>query len=178
MKTINLLMPFCGGHYYLHGWAHKPFVLDGYTVATDGRIAVWIPGCHADTEGPQHLGSRIHHLMALHATVFEWIMWPEAGPAVKQPCPQCQGVNALHCDDCCGRGWVTELQPIATPSGILSGHYVRMVAKNLPNPTLGAIKTDGQKPVPFRFSGGGGVIMTQQQIMGYTREDTRERTTT
>lgn len=104
MMTKEQLMPFCAKDYPLLA---AFFFQKGYTYATDGAVAVRVPGYVEGAEARERpdMGS---------------VGWPEAGgqaytpmadyePAAKL-CPECNGVGTvsmIECSDCEGTGEVS-----------------------------------------------------------------------
>lgn len=83
----------------------QPFVIGGHTYATNGHIAVRVPGGEPDPEQrlPEHVREAVLKMFATEYTDFEPL------PQIPAPttCPDCNGagtVEEAECDDCNGAG--------------------------------------------------------------------------
>lgn len=182
-ETLIDLQQFCekdGIRYYLA----QPFILDGNTYASNGRIIVRIPGGGADTELPRSFAAAVRKMFAAEHTDFAPL------PTISAPkvCPDCKGTGRLEnveCADCGGIGefrhgrhdydclecdgtgrygsrectscWNGELlQPVPVGAAHFQARYLRMIAA-LPNARMSAPAKDG--PAAFVFDGGEGRLM-------------------
>lgn len=105
MNTKLNLMPFCSTDTNRKN-IQKPWSLNGFTYATDGKILVQIEGSHADpNEGAPKLsldgGFRFNH-----SEMQDWIELPAViDPPKTSDCTTCKGTgSASECKECQGDG--------------------------------------------------------------------------
>lgn len=116
-STADWLRRLCFPDISRNAWGRRPFhvgVADGYyTVATNGKVLVAVPGLLGDfttaEEGSDRAEPFLRHVRDWHETLpMAWLReW--AGPAVfTVPCPKCRGTSAtaeeVYCSFCDGDG--------------------------------------------------------------------------
>lgn len=158
MITLELLQSFCAGD--IRPAIMKPWTLpDGFTYATDGRIAIKVPALLAVPANPA-APQRMYDKGFLYEQEFGPLpVLPE--PLVKR-CETCEGTGmyecgACTCEDCEGAGDILEYISIQVGTRLLSDVYLRKIAL-LPNPIIG-LTGDARSAVRFKFDGGEGVLM-------------------
>lgn len=153
MTAINL-QQFCATH-DVRRYLHQPFVIDGYTHATDGRILVRVPGGGDDSDVPSKLVQSVRKLFAAEYTDFAPL--PESIPE-RVECTDCHGSGVDDEDDACyacsGTGETPHVVEIGASTFL--AHFVRMIAA-LPNPRISVLSR--VDPAAFVFDGGEGRFM-------------------
>lgn len=104
--TIDL-QSFCAKD-DIHSYMLEPFVIDGFTYATNRHIVVRVPGGEArpDQSLPDRTVAAVRKLFATEHTDFQSL------PEIPEPetCPDCEGTGRIEegeCPDCGGLGEFT-----------------------------------------------------------------------
>lgn len=180
-KQIDLT-PFCSDDPHCRYAIDKPWVIDGWRNATDGKIIVRVPAPgepnYTVTEPGRGRCPKTDDV--LPAVDGKWLPWPTVEPCSKcsasgkvgcdqcggdGECDQCSCKHLHECGHCDGTGQVT-CKACHDPGGFdfmfgeteISRHYA-MLVRALPGPVeyLPASKKEGK--VRFRFAGGEGAVM-------------------
>lgn len=151
--TINL-QQFCATH-DVREYLHQPFVLDGHTHATDGRILVRVSGGGDDSDVPSKIVQSVREMFAVKYAALGPL--PESIPE-RVECTDCHGTGVDDEDDdcsaCSGTGESPQIVEIGASTFL--AYFVRMIA-GLPNPRISALSLVG--PAVFVFDGGEGRLM-------------------
>jgi hypothetical protein len=158
------LMPFCDHEPYR--CLDAPFSQGEWTYATNGHIAVRVPRL---AEIPERQGAPPIDVEKVFidnaATTYEQLPWFDLSPS---QCSQCGGLGRRHkCPDCececalCDGSGVAE--PIIEIGRLpFAGKYIRLM-RALPGIEIGSLPKEEFAPLPFRFSGGEGVVMPRRR---------------
>lgn len=107
------LQKFCAEN-DIRSYLEKPFAVDGHTVATNGRIAVRVPGVEEGTaEASEQLAAAVRKMFSRTHADFV----PMPGLPERVECDHCHGTGQLDeddCDDCDGAGEFTHGNHIYT----------------------------------------------------------------
>lgn len=143
---------------------HRPFVLNGYVYATDGRIVVRTE--MPDTPDTEHIKVAPVESQPWTPDLYESQALPHveiSGPIPQPTCDQCEGVGVWEgfpCPNCDGEGRYENPRRIEyRPSLRLNEKYVRIIQKYggtiYPHKQHeAALKTGYMEPVRFVTNGG------------------------
>ena len=154
MTAINL-QQFCAARHDVREYLHQPFVIDGHTYATDGRILVRVPGGGEDSDVPSKIVRSIRDMFATKYADFGPL--PESIPE-RVECTDCHGTGVDDEEDdcyaCSGTGESPQIVEIGASTFL--AYFVRMIAA-LPNPLISVLSR--VDPAAFVFDGGEGRVM-------------------
>jgi hypothetical protein len=182
-QTIDL-KPFCDPDPDSRYGLDEPWVVDGWRVATDGKVIVRVPATGEQDSPARDDGKRrpkqIRDILPpLNAAESDWQPWPSISPCAncmgvgKDTCETCNGSgtcdhcrcrNEHDCGDCDGEGLTT--CKVCTQKGGLDHrfgvaeialHYAHLISR-LPSVSY-LPATSHESALRFRFDGGEGAIM-------------------
>jgi hypothetical protein len=142
-----------------------PWTSDGYTWATDGRVLIRVPaitGVSDNPKAPQN-PSKLWSLNGV-PELLAWLPLPAAPEEDWVACDVCHDGTHLcdcghdhECGTCDGLGKVLRITPVTMDGGYrLNDRYVRLLSC-LPDIEVAPFAIN--KAIPFRFSGGDGLLM-------------------
>jgi hypothetical protein len=137
----------------------KPWSRDGYTFATDGRIAVRLPEVEGIPDNP-----KAPDVMKIWPKEpDEYIDLPDIPPVTVDPCPWCCDYEKHEvCEECGGTGFMEKAVSVRVGPTLYSNIYLDMI-KDLPGLKFGphVAEKGGTRPPPaiFKFVGGEGLLM-------------------
>jgi hypothetical protein len=151
MSTIDL-QSFCAKD-DVRSYLMQPFVIDGYTYATNGHVIVRVRGAPGQ-EPSNPARAAAPRLFAVEYTDYELL--PEI-PA-PQTCPECHGGGEEYEDECmysmCRDGELFQLMKVG--AAWFDVRYLHRIAQ-LPNVRISVVGRDAM--AAFVFDGGEGRVM-------------------
>lgn len=159
------LSPFCGteGRYAIR----DPWVFKGWRYATDGKIAVRTPSSEPDTKWEKGTIAPPAQDIFSQYPGKQWQAWPD-GPYVIRfiKCETCEGRGETFCDHCENWGKCADCDGKKGSMGqshlVVADRWIKLAYCELIR-VLPSIEfspdTPSNRPLPFRFMGGEGVVM-------------------
>ncbi len=167
-QTLTLIRSFCGDDETRFVFMN-PFNFEGSTIATDGRIMVWIP----QIDIPENKGTPIKNLKIV-MDVWKDGPWEtiESLPEAKfEDCEWCKGQgNCVKCDcgsdhkcgECDGSGKFEINQEVVIGNRLLGSVFLSKMVK-LPGLLIAPTQGGVMDPMSFKFDGDGkGLIMPRR----------------
>lgn len=170
---LDWLQPFClqDGDYMNTGtrqWLRAPFTIGETTYATDGRIMVAVPKIPGIAFcDPSHVVGVLLVAEDLPGKLEDvWVPLALVSlPEVRtepEDCADCHGDGGedrgVACDSCGGKGWFEVGVRVHLGNKYLGAQYLAKMCA-LPKLEIAPTATPREKPLPFRFNGGVGILM-------------------
>jgi len=143
----------------------EPFPCNEFTCATDGRIIVRVDrldDCPGFAGAPNANAAELFSQYYPFDREVDWLPLPTDIPAPRsEKCSDCNGAGGW-CEECGGTGKNPVFEAFKVGPLNLNIHYLEKL-KALPNvdlsPTANPSTGDFPNPMPFRFTGGIGLLM-------------------
>ena len=161
----RLLRRFCAPDISRRGdWT--PTTIGRYTYATNGQIMIRVPAmakyrARTELQGVERLYEKL--IPSMQGMKFVPLVLPYAPPSPDKCCHRCDGEKrVLHdgrredCTVCDGTGRASTYDPVPICDMFFAWHYLYMISL-LPKPCM-AVQPKATTIVPFRFTGGVGVV--------------------